>query len=174
MAERFWNEEKGYLNDCILPDGTIDTSLRPNQIYAVALADSPLSQGQKRCVVGTVERALRTPYGLRTLSPDDSRYIGRYEGDQMSRDRAYHQGTVWPHLIGPFIEAYLRTNDFSKESKRKAMRYLRPLLLHINESGCIGSISEIFDGDQPQEPKGCFAQAWALAEVLRAYTLINS
>jgi len=170
----FWNEEKGFLNDCILPDGTIDASLRPNQIYAVALADSPLTQGQKRCVIGTVDRALRTPYGLRTLSPDDPRYIGRYEGDQMMRDRAYHQGTAWPHLMGLFIEAYLRTNDFSKESKRKAMRYLRPLLRHINESGCIGSISEIFDGDQPQEPKGCFAQAWALAEVLRAYTLINS
>ncbi len=174
FTKLFWNEEKGFLNDCILPDGTIDASLRPNQIYAVALADSPLSQGQKRCIVGTVDRALRTPYGLRTLSPDDPRYIGRYEGDQMLRDRAYHQGTAWPHLMGPFIEAYLRTNDFSKDSKRRAMRYLRPLLRHINESGCIGSISEIFDGDEPQEPKGCFAQAWALAEVLRAYTLINS
>jgi predicted glycogen debranching enzyme len=173
FTELFWNEKKGYLNDCVLPDGTIDESLRPNQIYAVSLANSPLSMGQKRCVIGTVDRALRTPYGLRTLDPEDGRYIGRYEGSQMDRDRSYHQGTVWPHLLGPFIEAHLRANDFDRESKRKAMRYLRPLLSHLTDSGCVGNISEIFDGDEPQQPRGCFAQAWAVAEVLRAYTLIN-
>ncbi len=173
FVKSFWNESTGYLNDCILCDGTVDTSLRPNQIYAAALGFSPLTKEQKTSVVGVVQRELLTPYGLRTLSPGDSRYIGRYEGGGFERDSAYHQGTVWPYLLGAFIEAYLRANDFSRNSKTKAMNYLEPLLKHMTEDACIGSISEIFDGDLPQQPRGCFAQAWSVAEVLRAYKMIT-
>jgi len=172
FVKSFWNESTGYLNDCILCDGTVDTSLRPNQIYAAALGFSPLTKEQKTSVVGVVQRELLTPYGLRTLSPGDSRYIGRYEGGGFERDSAYHQGTVWPYLLGAFIEAYLRANNFSKDSKTKAMNYLEPLLKHMTEDACIGSISEIFDGDPPQQPRGCFAQAWSVAEVLRAYKMV--
>ncbi len=173
FAEVFWNEETGYLNDCVPPDGTVDSSLRPNQIYAVSLPFSPLTDRQQKSVVDVVQTELLTPFGLRTLNKDDERFIGQYAGDQRQRDAAYHNGTAWPYLIGPFIEAYLRVNNSSKQSKRKAMRYLRPLLKHLTTDGCIGSISEIFDGDGPQRPRGCFAQAWSVAEVLRAYKLIT-
>ena len=169
----FWNEEKGYLNDCVLPDGRVDSSCRPNQIYAVSLGWSPLTTGQQRKVVDVVQRELLTPFGLRTLNRSSANYIGRYEGGQMERDRAYHQGTVWPFLIGGFVEAYLRINDFSLESKKQARNFLEPLLNHFTETGCVGSISEIFDGDEPQRPRGCIAQAWSVGEVLRAYMLIN-
>jgi len=173
FIEVFWNEEKGYLNDCVGPDGTVDDSLRPNQIYAVSLPFSSLDGRQQKSVVNVVRTELLTPFGLRTLSREDKRFVGQYAGDQRQRDAAYHNGTAWPYLIGPFIEAYLRVNSSGKQSKRKAMRYLRPLLRHMTDNGCIGSISEIFDGDQPQKPKGCFAQAWSVAEVLRAYLLIT-
>ncbi|MCK5001282.1 MAG: hypothetical protein KAS23_17180, partial [Anaerohalosphaera sp.] len=103
----------------------------------------------------------------------DRRYIGKYAGGQFDRDKAYHQGTAWAHLTGPFIEAYLRINNRSKESKKKASKYRAPLLDHVVGSGCVGSVSEIFDGDAPHDPKGCFAQAWAVAEVLRSYILIQ-
>lgn len=174
FAKTFWNEDAGHLNDCIAPNGQPDSSLRPNQIYAVSLPHSPLDHDLQLRVVDAVQTNLLTPYGLRTLSPNHSSYIGTYEGDQMHRDAAYHQGTVWPHLIGPFIEAYLRVNNFSKQSKRKTTRFLRPLLAHLTEDACLGSISEIFDGDRPHNPKGCFAQAWSVAAVLRAYHLINT
>jgi predicted glycogen debranching enzyme len=170
----FWNEEKGYLNDCVLPDGTVDCSLRPNQIYAVALPFSPLSKSQQKQVVQIVQDHLLTDYGLRTLSPTDKRYRGRYEGSQGHRDSAYHQGTAWPHLIGPFIEAYLWVHGLEKENLKKARGFLAPLIKHINEDGCLGSIAEIFDGDSPHKPRGCFAQAWGVAEVLRTYKMINS
>ena len=169
----FWNDEKGYLNDCVGPDGAVDDSLRPNQIYAVSLRFSPLETWQQKSVVDMVQSRLLTPFGLRTLDKHDKRFIGQYNGDQRQRDAAYHNGTVWPYLTGAFIEAYLKVNNFSRQSKRKAMRYLRPLLKHLTKSGCIGSISEIFDGDEPQRPKGCFAQAWSVAEVLRAYQMIT-
>jgi predicted glycogen debranching enzyme len=169
----FWNEERGYLNDCILPDGTADTSIRPNQIFAVSLPFSPLSDEQQRSVVSVVQKHLLTPYGLRTLSPSDSRYIGRYCGDQRARDAAYHQGTVWPYLIGPFVEAYLKVNGFGRESRKEAAGFIEPLLEHLTQDGCIGSISEILDGDAPHKPHGCFAQAWSVAELLRAYLLIH-
>ncbi len=170
----FWNEEYQFLNDCILPDGSADASLRPNQIFAVSLANSPLWREQQKSVVEAVQRDLLTPFGLRTLSPKDSRYKGEYTGPQSQRDQAYHQGTVWPYLVGPFVEAYLRINDFSDESKAKAREFVAPLLTHLHQDGCIASISEIFDGDEPQNPKGCFAQAWSVAELLRAYLLIES
>ena len=174
FCELFWNETAGYLNDCIPPDGSVDASLRPNQIFAVSLPFSPLSPRQQRAVVDVVQKNLLTPYGLRTLNVQDSRYKGEYTGPQQRRDEAYHQGTVWPYLIGPFVEAYLKVYDFSRESKRKAAEFIEPLMRHLTEDGCLGQLCEIFDGNAPHEPKGCIAQAWSVAELIRAYKLVNS
>ena len=173
FSSLFWNETAGYLNDCVLPDGTIDASLRPNQIFAVSLPYSPLDTEHQQKVVAAVQRELLTPRGLRSLAPSDPRYRGRYAGDQEQRDAAYHQGTVWAWLIGAFIEAYLKVNGNSSEAKRKCRTWLAPLFRHLEEEACIGSISEIFDGDAPHEPRGAFAQAWSVAEVLRAWQLIH-
>jgi len=174
FCKLFFNESKGYLNDCIWPDGSVDESLRPNQIFAVSLPFSPLSDRQQKSVVNAVQKQLLTPYGLRTLNVQDSRYKGVYTGPQQQRDEAYHQGTVWPYLMGPFVESYLKVNGYSKKSKKKAAEFIRPLLHHLTEDGCLGSVSEIFDGDVPHKPRGCFAQAWSVAELIRAYQLINS
>jgi glycogen debranching enzyme len=168
----FWNDKPGYLNDCITPDGTIDTSLRPNQIFAVSLAFSPLSPEQASQVVAVVQQHLLTPYGLRTLPKTDAKYEGNYTGPQSRRDRAYHQGTVWPYLMGHFVEAYLKVNGFSRKSKKHAAKLIQPLLEHLAGDRCIGQISEIFDGDPPHKAKGCFAQAWSVAELIRAYNMI--
>jgi len=168
----FWNTTTGYLNDCVSPNGSVDTSLRPNQIFAVSLPFSPLPRHQQKSVVEVVRKNLLTPYGLRTLDPHNSRYQGIYTGPQQQRDRAYHQGTVWPYLIGPFVQAYLRVNQYSRKSKKNAAEFLAPLLRHINEKGCLGQLGEIFDGDSPHTPRGCFAQAGSVAEVIRAYHLI--
>jgi len=171
----FWNEAVGYLNDCVLPDGTPDGTLRPNQIFAVSLAFAPpLSLHQQTSIVDTVQRELLTPYGLRTLNVGHADYKGIYTGPQKDRDRAYHQGTVWPWLIGPFVEAYLKVNEFSRASKKKAGEFIQPLLQHLTEQACLGSVSEIFDGDSPHTPRGCIAQAWSVGELIRAYQLINS
>ncbi|UCC96814.1 MAG: glycogen debranching enzyme N-terminal domain-containing protein, partial [Phycisphaerales bacterium] len=123
----FWNEHKGYLNDCILPDGSADASLRPNQIFAVSLKFSPLSAKKQSAVVAAVQERLLTPYGLRTLSPDAPGYKGRYTGPLRQRDEAYHNGTVWPYLIGPFVEAYLKVNNFSAKSRKQAAKFIEPL-----------------------------------------------
>lgn len=173
FALAFWNEEAGYLNDCVLPDGTPDVSLRPNQIFAVSLPYSPLERPHQRKVVAAVERELLTPRGLRSLAPSDPRYKGRYFGPQGNRDAAYHQGTVWGWLIGPFVEAYLKVHNHSNDAKRKCRTRLTPLYRHLEEEACIGSISEIFEGDSPHAPRGAFAQAWSVAEVLRAWQLIH-
>jgi len=173
FCKLFWNESKNYLNDCILPDGAVEDSLRPNQIFAVSLGFSPLSPSQQKAVVRAVRKQLLTPYGLRTLDVQNSRYHGIYTGPQQKRDEAYHQGTVWSFLLGPFVESFLKVNGFSRKSKKKAAEYIQPLLKHLTEDGCLGSVSEIFDGDKPHKPKGCFAQAWGVAELIRAYQLIN-
>jgi glycogen debranching enzyme len=123
--------------------------------------------------VGIVERKLLTLFGLRTLSPDDKRYQGRYTGVQFERDRAYHQGTVWPYLIGPFVGAYLKVHGFSIKSKKRARAFIEPLLNYLNDDGCIGQVCEIFDGDVPHKPKGCFAQAWSVAELIRVYMMVR-
>ena len=125
-------------------------------------------------MVAVVQDELLTPYGLRTLDSREPDYKGQYTGTIRQRDEAYHQGTVWPYLIGPFVEAYLKVNNFSKESKKQAIEFLQPLLKHLSEDACLGSISEIFDGDPPHKPKGCFAQAWSVAELIRVYQLLNS
>ncbi len=175
FCESFWNEALGYLNDCILSDGSADTSLRPNQILAVSLPFSPLlSLHQKKSIVNAVQKELLTPYGLRTLNSQHGDYKGTYIGPQQTRDEAYHQGTVWPYLIGPFVEAYLKVNEFSRKSKKKAAELIEPLMKHLTEDGCLGQIGEILDGDDPHKPRGCIAQAWSVAELLRVYQLINS
>jgi predicted glycogen debranching enzyme len=162
----FWNDKLACLYDVVNGDWR-DPSIRPNQLFAVSLCHSMLEGGAAKLVVETVERHLLTPYGLRTLSPSDPQYRGRYEGNPGSRDSAYHQGTVWPWLIGPFITAYLRVNGSDAEHRQNALRLLTGLREHLQEAG-LGQISEIFDGDDPHRPAGCIAQAWSVAEILRA------
>lgn len=162
---QFWNSAQHCLFDCV--DGEArDESIRPNQIFAVSLPFPIVSTDRAALIVELVTRELLTPYGLRTLSPSDPRYCGRYQGDVQHRDAAYHQGTVWAWLIGPYITAYLKTHGNTAESRQFARRLLGPLLDHLSDAG-VGSISEIFDGDPPHEPRGCIAQAWSVAEVLR-------
>jgi len=171
----FWNETVGYLNDIVMPDGTVDASLRPNQIFAVSLPfGPPLPREQQHAVVDVVERELLTPYGLRTLNRQHPSYKGRYEGPMRRRDEAYHQGTVWPYLIGSFVEAYVKVHDCSAASRTQAAEWLEPLLQHVVDDGCLGSIAEVFDGDTPQRPQGCVAQAWSVGEVIRALHLIHN
>jgi predicted glycogen debranching enzyme len=165
FKERFWNEETGCLYDVINGD-ELDASIRPNQVLAISLTNSLVSKARAKSILRVVERELLTPRGLRTLSPNDSRYIGRYEGDPRSRDGAYHQGTVWPWLIGPYITAYEKT--FGEDAGRKfATDWLNNFDDHLTEA-CLGQVSEIFDGDLPHTPRGCVAQAWSIAELLRA------
>lgn len=168
---RFWNEAEGCLFDVIDADhvrGRNDAAVRPNQIFAVGgLPLALLGGARARKVVETVERRLLTPLGLRSLAPDDSQYRPRYAGGVVERDGAYHQGTVWPWLMGPFVEAWLRVNGNTTEARRKAReRLLAPLHAHLQHAG-IGHVSEVADGDSPHAPGGCPFQAWSLAELLR-------
>jgi predicted glycogen debranching enzyme len=164
--EKFWNDEAHCLFDVLNDDNKPDASIRPNQIFAVSLPHSMLSPERAQAVVNVVQSELLTPYGLRSLSPRHPDYRGRYEGDSLSRDGAYHQGTVWAWLIGPFINAYLNVNNRSPASIAQAKDWLLPFRTHLTDAG-LGQISEIFDGDPPHTPRGCIAQAWSVAEVLR-------
>jgi len=170
FAKTFWNEDEQCLYDCIT-DGVPDASIRPNQILAVSLPHSPLPIDRQQAVVRIVRDKLLTPIGLRTLAADDKRFYPRYEGDRRQRDRAYHQGTVWPWLMGPFIEAYLRVNGYKPDALRQAAEWLKPFDEHLSQAG-VGFISEIFDATSPYRPRGCIAQAWSVAEILRAKVLI--
>lgn len=162
--ERFWNDEKGYCYDVLDgPDGH-DAALRPNQLLAVSLPHSPLPFEQQRAIVDACARRLLTSYGLRSLAPDHPDYKEHYGGDQKERDGAYHQGTVWSWLIGPFVSAHLRVY----QDPVRARSFLLPLLQHLTAHG-VGSVSEIFDGDPPFTPRGCPAQAWGVAELIRAW-----
>jgi predicted glycogen debranching enzyme len=167
FSRTFWNSEAHCLFDRVI-DGFPDASMRPNQIIACALPKSILSNEQERCVVRSVQGELLTPFGLRTLSPKDPRYKGSYEGDQNRRDLSYHQGSAWPWLLGQFVKAYVRTAEDATLAREAAGRFLEPIRMHLFEAG-LGFISELFDGDAPYQPKGCIAQAWSVAEVLRAY-----
>jgi len=161
---RFWNEAVGYCYDVLDGPRGDDPALRPNQLFAVSLPYSPLASEQQRAVVEVCARHLLTSHGLRSLAPDDPAYVGHYGGNQRRRDTAYHQGTVWSWLIGPFVSAHLRVYG----DRELARSFLQPLLHHLADHG-VGSISEIFDGDPPFTPHGCIAQAWSVAEVLRAW-----
>jgi predicted glycogen debranching enzyme len=163
---RFWNERVGYLNDVVDGDAPEDSSLRPNQIVAVGLPYPILPLEHARKVVEVVRRDLLTPYGLRTLAPHDPRYQGRCTGDQRARDGAYHQGTVWPWLLGPFVSAYLNVAEDKQAARREARSWLESIKEHLRDAG-LGQVSEIFDGDSPYQPRGCIAQAWSVAELLR-------
>lgn len=163
---RFWNAEARCLYDYIGDDDAPDASVRPNQIFAVSLPHALLTGERAVEVVELVRRELLTPYGLRSLSPADPNYRGRYEGDSYARDTAYHQGTVWAWLMGPFITAYLRVNGRTHASLAAARAMLAAFRTHLTEAG-LGQISEIFDGDAPHTPRGCIAQGWSVAELLR-------
>ncbi len=168
----FWNEEKGYLYDVIMEEAK-DPSLRPNQIFAISLPFAVLDEKKWKQVLKVVEEELLTPFGLRTLSPKDPKYIPSYEGESERRDAAYHQGTVWPWLMGAFVTACLKAFGKSKEVKMKVKRQLDYLVEHVEDIG-LGSISEIFDGEHPHTAHGCISQAWSVAELLRAYELLKS
>lgn len=160
---RFWNPELGYCYDVVDGPQDHDDSLRPNQIFAVSLCHSPLTPAKQRGVVDSCARSLVTSYGLRSLSPDHPAYKGYYKGDRFERDGAYHQGTVWGWLLGPFVLAYLRVYHQPKQ----AQAFLQPMADHLMDA-CVGNLSEIFDGNAPMLPKGAIGQAWTVAEVLRA------
>ncbi len=170
----FWLEDYGYLADVVYPDNIRDASVRPNQIFAVSLPFSALTEDQAKRVVDSVERHLLTAYGLRTLSPSNSYYQGRYAGNQNSRDSAYHQGTVWPWLIGHFVEAFMKVYGKGRDRVTALGKRLDPLFTHHVSVAGLGSISEVFDGDSPHAPGGCPMQAWSVAETLRAIKLLEN
>ncbi len=171
FADRFWADSRGYLADVVDVDhqpGLLDETLRPNQILAVGgLPVAALSGEAARQVVDVVERTLVTPLGLRSLAPADRRYVGRYEGGPADRDAVYHQGTVWPWLLGPFVDAWLRVRGNEPAARAEARRrFVEPLLAHLDEAG-LDHVSEIADGDAPWTPRGCPFQAWSLGELIR-------
>jgi predicted glycogen debranching enzyme len=163
--ERFWYAAGGHLYDVIDGESGDDPACRPNQVVAIALRHPVLDPGRWSAVLDTVRTRLLTPVGLRSLAPDHADYKRRYDGDLRARDAAYHQGTVWPWLIGPFVDAWLRVHPREAGAAR---RMLEGFAAHLAEAG-IGSISEIFDAEEPFTPRGCVAQAWSVAEVLRAW-----
>ena len=163
---KFWNDAGGYLYDVIEGSGSApDAAIRPNQVFAISLDHAVLDPKRWASVLGVVERELLTPFGLRSLAPDDPAYKKSYRGDLESRDAAYHQGTVWGWLIGPFIDAWMKIHP---NEQRTARGFLAAFPAHLNEAG-LGSISEIFDAEAPHTPRGCIAQAWSVAEVLRCW-----
>jgi predicted glycogen debranching enzyme len=171
FERRFWDETGGYLYDVVDADherGKVDRSFRPNQIYAIGGLPFPLLGGRRaQRVVANIEKKLLTPVGLRTLAPDERGYVGRYRGPPHERDAAYHQGTVWPYLLGPFVEAWVRANGMNAEAKSIARdRFLAPLLARLETAG-LGHLFEIADGDPPHAPKGCPFQAWSVGEAVR-------
>jgi predicted glycogen debranching enzyme len=162
FAARFWYEEGGYLFDVVDgPEGN-DTSLRPNQLFALAHRPALLSPRQSERALTVVEEHLLTPFGLRSLAPSDPRYIGRYYGNQHDRDRAYHHGTVWPWLLGSYVDAHYRVRGRLPDLDA----LLDPFVGHLREAG-LGTVSEIFDGDAPHRPRGCIASAWSVGELAR-------
>lgn len=167
FRSRFWYEAGGYLYDVIDGPQGNDASLRPNQLYAVALVDRLLSREQIKRIVQVVEEQLVTPVGVRTLSPFAPQYRARYEGGVAERDGAYHQGTVWPFLLGVFVTAWIKAHGKTPATRQRARAYLHGLEEHLNQA-CLGQVSEIFDAEPPHVPRGCPAQAWSVAEPLRA------
>ncbi|MDH4152429.1 MAG: amylo-alpha-1,6-glucosidase [Nitrospira sp.] len=167
FRQRFWYKGGQYLYDAIDgPEGD-DISIRPNQVYAISLCDDLLTNEQATQILRMVKEQLLTPVGLRTLSPRDSRYRPRYEGGPTERDSAYHQGTVWPFLLGSFVTAWVNIFGCTAKTKREARSFLKGIEVSLGET-CLGHVSEIFDGDHPHAPRGCPAQAWSVAEPLRA------
>jgi 4-alpha-glucanotransferase len=160
--QKFWNPTIGYLYDTIELDDRPNSQIRPNAVLALSLHHCafPATQGQQ--ILQLAQRALLTPYGLRSLDRADSQYIGQYAGAPQHRDRAYHQGTVWSWLIGSFIRAWKRFHP-----SQPVPFDWQPLLYHFQQQACLGSISEIFDGDPPHAPQGAIASSWSVAEFIR-------
>ena len=162
---RFWNEERGYLYDVVDGERGDDPACRPNQVLAISLEHPVLARDHWRPVLQVVTERLLTPYGLRSLAPGEPEYKPKYYGNLLSRDAAYHQGTVWAWLIGPYLDAWLKVNPGDPS---RARPLLEGFVAHLSQA-CIGSISEVFDAEEPYTPRGCIAQAWSVAEVLRAW-----
>jgi predicted glycogen debranching enzyme len=165
FENKFWYEEGGYLYDVINENGMPDKSFRPNQLFAISLPFPLLENGKAKSVMNLVEEKLYTPKGLRSLSPDDNRYIRFYGGSPWQRDSSYHQGTVWSWLLGAYIDGIYKTNG-SSVALSKAKEVIENFIPHLAEAG-IGTVSEIFDGQPPHKSRGCMAQAWGVAEILR-------
>ncbi len=169
--QAFRYREGDYLYDRIDPAGRPDPAVRPNQLFAVSLPHSPLGNHEMAGVVRVVERELLVPLGIRTLAPGSPGYRGRFQGSRRERDAAYHSGTAWPWLLGPFITAYLRVHGKGEAPRRRIRELLAPVRAHLQEQG-LGQIAEVVAGDPPHQPAGCFAQAWSCAELLRVLPLI--
>lgn len=167
FRDRFWYRTGGYLFDVVDGPTGDDASLRPNQIFALALDDQLVTDAQAKQVLQLLKERLLTPVGLRTLAPEDIRFCASYEGGVAERDAAYHQGTVWPFLLGPFVTAWVKTYGDNPSVRREARLFLQGLFEHLDEA-CLGQVSEIFDGERPHRARGCVAQAWSVAEPLRA------
>ncbi len=167
FRDRFWYRTGGYLFDVVDGPTGDDASLRPNQIFALALDDQLVTDAQAKQVLQLLKERLLTPVGLRTLAPEDIRFCASYEGGVAERDAAYHQGTVWPFLLGPFVTAWVKTYGDNPSVRREARAFLQGLFEHLDEA-CLGQVSEIFDGERPHRARGCVAQAWSVAEPLRA------
>jgi glycogen debranching enzyme len=166
----FWNEAKNRLFDVIQgPDEPQDDSFRPNQLLAISLPNPVLDPVHWRAIVDGAAEALLTPVGLRSLAPGERDFKATYHGDLRTRDAAYHQGTVWSWLIGPFVDAWLKVYPESRAGARKILGGLQE---HLGQA-CVGSVSEIFDAEGPFQPRGCIAQAWGVAELLRAWRLAS-
>jgi predicted glycogen debranching enzyme len=168
FLQRFWRPDLGYLADVVDGPSGDELHLRPNQILALSLPHALLEGEPAQQVLTAVGRALLTPYGLRSLSPDDAAYRGDCTGDQVRRDGAYHQGTAWTWLIGAYVQAHARVY----KNRPAALDLLRPFEHHLRDAG-LGSVSEILDGDPPHLPRGAVAQAWGVAEVLRAWRALD-
>ncbi len=170
FESQFWYEEGQYLYDTLGPDGS-DSSIRPNQIFAVSLPHPVIDGDKARAVFDCVTEHLLTPCGLRTLAPGHPDYKPRYAGSQKMRDAGYHQGAVWPWLMGPYIDAMIRVKGPSRNLAKEGLKLLEPLFQHMQDAG-LGTISEIFDGEPPHAPGGCIAQAFSVAEILRIYLIL--
>ena len=173
FGQVFWREDIGCLFDVIEPSGEKAPQMRPNQIFAVSLHYTMLTKERAQGVVEAVRSQLLTPFGLRSLAASDPDYQGHYTGGVAERDGAYHQGTVWPWLIGPFVSAYLRIHEQSKAAGKQAKEWLGPLEDYLLKDG-LGQLPEIFEGDAPHRPCGCIAQAWTVAELLRVRAEITA
>lgn len=171
FAARFWLPERGHLADARGGEEE-DLALRPNQLWALALPDGPIEGGRARACLTALRAELLTEAGLRTLSPRDPRYRGRYAGDQASRDHAYHQGSVWPWLVGIYADAVLR-HEGAAALRRDLAPLRRRMVRHVAEEACLGQVSELFDGDAPHRAGGAPAQAWSVAELLRALSRLE-
>jgi predicted glycogen debranching enzyme len=173
FRDKFWNAAAGCLFDVIESEAGNDASIRPNQLFAIGGLPIALIDSDRACrVLQVVEEKLLTPRGLRTLAPGSPGYCPRYQGGRRERDGAYHQGTVWPWLLGPFVEAWLRVHGKTAKLKKEARkRFLEPLLSALGDPG-LGHLAEVYDADEPHAPGGCPFQAWSLSEALRLDRLV--